>query len=370
VNRAAWADGADLAYMRRLVDQWRSRFDWRAAERVLNRHPQYLVGVDGRSVHASVTRRPGQRPPLLLLAGWPPTYFEHYKIVPLLEEFEVVCASLPGFGFSDPPTDEGMDVGAMSDVIVAAMQTLGYERFAIHATDLGARVATAMAQRHPDVVVALHFAAVPGVVAGDDDYIRRSAPFNDELGYKLLQATRPQTLSYGLTDSPAAQAAWIVEKLRAWTDCGGNIESVCCRSTRSSRQCRSTGSPQRAPRRPPCTTKTVSGRSFSAPASGSRRQPASRSFPTRPSDHDPPPSTGIPSDTGVTCPEAAITPHSNCQGSSPMRSSAVSRPSATSLVGAEDSDSDGGGIVDGEAAGVLGDGEASSRHLAVAGVTS
>jgi len=227
IEAAPWTYGFDRGYLQRLAQSWSDGFGWREQEALINATPQYLVETAEVRVHASVAGDVSARP-LLLLSGWPSTFFEHHRVVPLLtagDAFRTVCCSLPGFGFSERPRRPGMSARAMAGAIVEAMTGLGHRRFGVHATDFGARVAAAMAHEYPDQVAGLHLCAQPSGFEEQDTLWRRARATPDHMAYYLLQSTRPQTLTYAMNDSPMGMAAWILERWRDWSDCGGEIES-------------------------------------------------------------------------------------------------------------------------------------------------
>ena len=244
---AGWDYGTNLAYMRELVAYWIEHYDWRAQERVLNRIPQFLAKVGGRDIHFVHIRSnaPGALP-LVITHGWPSSFQEMVRILgPLTDPerhggdpadaFDVVVPSLPGFGFSERPANRGfVRVDRLWRQLM--VDVLGYERFAAHGSDVGARVTSALGRHHPDVVIGIHIGSVdldwPDPMPAVDElseaelqYIERVRQWEiAEGGYDAIQSTRPQTLAYGLHDSPVGLAAWIIEKFRAWSDCGGEIE--------------------------------------------------------------------------------------------------------------------------------------------------
>ncbi len=246
-----WGDGASLTFMRRLVEHWSNRFDWRAQEARLNRLPQYMSTVDGQDLH--FIHQPGKGPspmPLVLTHGWPGSFIEMERVVPLLADpgahggdpadaFHVVVPSLPGFGFSAPPASPGVSAFRIAEWWLKLMSGLGYERFAAQGGDIGAGVSTWLARRFAERVIGVHINYIPGsfrpplgaglppVTAQEQAYIETAAAWSSaEGGYAAEQATKPQTLAYAMTDSPAGLAAWIVEKFREWSDCDGDIERV------------------------------------------------------------------------------------------------------------------------------------------------
>jgi len=245
VEGAGWAYGTDPAYLRDLVTTWGTTFDWRARERELNRFAHFRADVDGLGVHFLHERGRGPDPmPLVLTHGWPSTFVEHLDLVPLLTDpaahggdaadaFDVVVTSLPGYGFSDRPSTPGMTKAAIADRWVRLIRDgLGYQRFGAHGSDIGAGVTVALGRRHPESLIGLHLSAYtfpappePWTPAERAFVEAQEHWWRTEGGYSDQQSTKPQTLAYGLTDSPAGLAAWIVEKFRAWSDCGGDVES-------------------------------------------------------------------------------------------------------------------------------------------------
>lgn len=240
---SGWADGTELDYLRDLAEHWQGRFDWRAQERRLNRLHQYRAQVGGLGIHFVHEAGAGPDPmPLLLTHGWPSTFAEPANLVPRLtdptrfgadpaDSFDVVIPSLPGYGFSDRPTTP--DVAHRIPALwVDLMRQLGYERFAAHGTDIGAFVTNRLGFEHADRLVGIHVShwVEPGVDPADlskserEFVAGRAVDAEAETAYAHVQRTKPQTLAYALTDSPVGLAAWIVEKWRAWSDCGGHVE--------------------------------------------------------------------------------------------------------------------------------------------------
>jgi microsomal epoxide hydrolase len=242
-----WRYGTDLAYMKELVTYWRDRYDWRAHEAQLNRLPQFTVPLDGIDLHFVHARGAGPRPvPLLLSHGWPGSVWEFHRLIPLLTDpaahggdpadaFTVVAPSLPGYGFSFRPNQPRLDIPDIADVFARLMtEVLGYPRFAAQGGDWGAFVTARLGYAYPDRLVGIHLnlltlrrdpATVTDPSPEERAYLQELKRWlSEETGYQWIQGTRPQTLAYGLTDSPAGLAAWIVEKLRAWSDCGGDLE--------------------------------------------------------------------------------------------------------------------------------------------------
>jgi microsomal epoxide hydrolase len=244
-----WAYGTDVAYMSTLVEYWRDRFDWRAQEARLNAFPQYKVQLDGIDLHFLHVPGKGPNPhPLLLSHGWPGSVFEFLDLIPQLTDpgrfggdpadaFTIVAPSLPGYGLSFTPGQPRFGVEAIADCFAALMgDVLGYRRFGAQGGDWGSFVTARLGYAYPERLSAIHLNMMP--VRRDTTMVSNPIPeesrFLDELqlwlkeetGYQWIQGTRPQTLAFALTDSPAGLAAWIVEKFRAWSDCGGEIEAV------------------------------------------------------------------------------------------------------------------------------------------------
>jgi microsomal epoxide hydrolase len=244
-----WAYGTDLTYMQELVGYWRDRFDWRAQEARLNAFPQHKVPLHGINLH--FLRIPGEGPeplPLLLSHGWPGSVFEFLELIPRLADparfggdsadaFTVVAPSLPGYGLSFAPGQKRFSVEAIADCFAELMtDVLGCPRFAAQGGDWGSFVTARLGYAHPDRVVGMHLNLMP--VRRDPAMLADPSPeehryldelkhwLQEETGYQWIQGTRPQTLAFALTDSPAGLAAWIVEKFRAWSDCGGDLESA------------------------------------------------------------------------------------------------------------------------------------------------
>jgi len=230
-----WEQGTPLAYAQELCSYWADGYDFAAAEARLNRHAQFRTVIDRLGIHFVHVRSPrADATPLVLTHGWPGSVVEFAEVVgPLADPppgepaFHVVCPSLPGYGFSDKPADPGWTVHRIADAWAELMTRLGHARFIAQGHDWGTSVSTALATRHPDRLIGIHL--MPPLVAPDpatlDDLTdaERAAIADLEAaaggdGYSFVQATRPQTIGYGLVDSPAALCAWIAEKFHAWAD--------------------------------------------------------------------------------------------------------------------------------------------------------
>ena len=245
----AWDGGTNVGFLRELCAYWRDGFDWRRAEARLNTWPHVVARVDGQRLHAIHARSPHpQARPLVLLHGWPGSVAEFLRVIdPLIDPtahggdaadaFHVVAPSLPGFGFSGPTTEPGWHPRRIATAVGALMAALGYARYGAQGGDYGAMVATQLgyvdavhvAGIHLNMVIAMR-PKVDDPWAGVTDAERADhagavARTPDISGYQLIQRSRPQTLGAGLHDSPAGLAAWIVEKFREWSDCGGDLTS-------------------------------------------------------------------------------------------------------------------------------------------------
>jgi len=249
ISGAAWDYGTNLAYLKELVTYWRERFDWRAQERRLNARPQFKTNVDGLDVHfMHVRSNVPDAFPIVFIHGWPGSFLEFIKITDLLvdpvnhggrpeDAFDVVAVSLPGFGFSDKPRDRRFTPERMAAAVATVMERLGYRKYGVQGGDWGSVVGRMLALHDSTHVAGLHAnfctAGPPagatdpnaGVPAEELQRVRqRQASMQSELAYFQIQSTKPQTLGYGLNDSPAGLAAWIVEKFRSWCDCDGDVE--------------------------------------------------------------------------------------------------------------------------------------------------
>lgn len=225
-----WTTGSSVDYLRGLVEYWRSGFDWRAQEARLNAFPQFTLPVRGVDLHFLHIPGTGPDPvPLLLSHGWPGSVFEFLRLIPLLRErFTLVVPSLPGYTLSFRPGQRRFAAEEIADAFAELMARLGYARFAAQGGDWGAFIASCLGERHASRLIGIHLNLLavrrePGMAKEFPEYAAQLAHFlKEETGYQWIQGTKPQTLAFGLTDSPAGLAAWIVEKFRAWTDCGGD----------------------------------------------------------------------------------------------------------------------------------------------------
>jgi microsomal epoxide hydrolase len=250
LSGTGWDYGTDLGFVRELCAYWRDRFDWRAAEARFNSFPQYTTEINGENVHFYHVRSPEPNAmPLIITHGYPGSVAEFLDVFGPLsnpaahggerrDAFHVIAPSIPGYGFSGPTKHKGFNYHKAGEVNLILMERLGYMRYAAQGGDWGSGISSYMAQTRPDRIIALHLNLIIGrpanpddPLAGLDDEERAEMEWKrnydlHETGYQLIQGTKPQSLAYGLTDSPAGLAAWIVEKFKTWSDCGDDIESV------------------------------------------------------------------------------------------------------------------------------------------------
>jgi len=242
-----WEYGVDLATMKALTAYWQSGYDWRKQERELNALPQFTTELDGLRIHFVHVRSPHPDAlPLILVHGWPGSFVEFQKMIPLLTEpekhggkagdaFHVVIPSLPGFGFSSAPAERGWSNNRMAETMAKLMARLGYARYGAQGGDWGSGIARFLATGDSAHCIGGH-SNFPGANRPTDDPMRgvtaaemdrmekRNAELADHKAYGAIQGTRPLTLGYALNDSPAGLAAWIIDKFWAWSDHGGDLE--------------------------------------------------------------------------------------------------------------------------------------------------
>jgi len=246
-----WSQGIPLAYLQEVCAYWAEGYDWpKRAERI-NRHPQFRTNIDGVDVHFLHVRSPNEDAlPLVLTHGWPGSIVEFLKVIgPLTDPaahggdaadaFHLVVPSLPGYGFSSQPTETGWGVERIADAWSTLMQRLGYDRYLAQGGDWGSMVTTCIGMRDPDHCRAIHLnmpIAPPDPDTLEDLTDAEKSAMEGmqhytqwDSGYSKQQSTRPQTLGYGLVDSPVGQAAWILEKFWSWMDCDGHPENVLSR---------------------------------------------------------------------------------------------------------------------------------------------
>lgn len=251
-----WTYGADAAYVRELAEYWRDGYDWRARETMMNAFPQFRTTIDGLPIHFIHVRGKGRSGgpaprPLILNHGWPWTFWDFHKVIGPLSDpaahggdpadaFDVIAPSLPGYAFSTPLTKTGVNFWNTADLWVELMARLGYDRFATQGGDWGSFVSAQLGHKHADKVIGVHihtpsplnFMTAMGGGYEPDDFGPEDAALiekskhmlAEEVGYFMLQRTKPQTPAVALNDSPAGLLAWIVEKRRSWSDSHGDVE--------------------------------------------------------------------------------------------------------------------------------------------------
>jgi pimeloyl-ACP methyl ester carboxylesterase len=244
-----WQAGTNLAYMRELTDYWLNQYDWCAQEAAMNAFPQFRTTIDEVPIHFIHVQGKGPNPmPLVINHGWPWTFWDMRKIIgPLTDPaayggdpadaFEVIAPSLPGFAFSSPLEVEGMFFNPTADLWVKLMARLGHERFATQGGDIGAFVSARLGHKYAEKIIGVHLhlagAVMPPYPVPEDyapEELAWGAKFAQFMangnGYMQIQRTRPQTIGFAMHDSPVGLAAWLIDKRRAWSDCGGDVEAV------------------------------------------------------------------------------------------------------------------------------------------------
>ena len=242
-----WSQGAPLKWIKDVCSYWAEQYDWRKREAALNRFSQFMTDIDGLGIHFIHARSPHpQAMPLIITHGWPGSVVEFHKVIePLVDPvahggnaadaFHVVCPSLPGFGFSGKPTATGWGVDRIAKAWAVVMERLGYARYGAQGGDWGSAVTTAIGALDADHCAGIHITLAMGTrpnvgetpTPEEARALKGLQYYADwDSGYSKQQSTRPQTLGYALTDSPSGQAAWILEKFWAWTDCNGHPENI------------------------------------------------------------------------------------------------------------------------------------------------
>lgn len=249
IEDADWDYGTTQSYLRQLATYWQTDYDWRAQEAKLNEFPHFTAEVDDLNVHFLYIEGKGPNPmPLLLVHGWPDSFFRMTKIIGLLTDpashggraedaFTVIVPDLPGYGFSSRPTERGYNPKRMADVLAKLMtKTLRYKKFVAHGGDWGSSIVENLALHHGGSLLGIHLTDVPSTHAKTADklpdlsaaekafVVKNKAWQEKEAGYQKIQGTKPETLAYSLNDSPVGLLGWIIEKFHAWSDHDGNIE--------------------------------------------------------------------------------------------------------------------------------------------------
>ena len=243
-----WSQGIPLAYVQEVCAYWGEKYDWRAREALLNQWPQFKTEIDGTDIHfIHVRSKHEDAMPIVITHGWPGSVVEFQKVIGSLTDptahggdasdaFHVVCPSLPGYGFSGKPTSTGTSVDKIGGMWAKLMARLGYDRYAAQGGDWGAMVTSAIGIQDTEHCLGIHLnmpivgpdpETMSDMTEQEKSALASMQHYTDQgSGYSKQQSTRPQTLGYGLADSPSGQAAWVLEKFHAWTDCNGHPENV------------------------------------------------------------------------------------------------------------------------------------------------
>jgi pimeloyl-ACP methyl ester carboxylesterase len=241
-GKTGWENGADEITIRSLVEYWGSGFNWRKTEAQINAHPNFMTDINGSQIHFQYIRGSGDKTlPLLISHGWPGSFIEMEKLIPLLTcegpfSFDLVIPSIPGFGFSRSP--QPLSSSGVADIWNILMKELGYKKYIVQGGDIGAGISTWLGLKYPESVIGMHLNFIPGSYQPfntiDTNPSSKMDIFRNDLkewidregAYSHLHATKPGTQAYGLNDSPVGLCAWIVEKFYSWSDNNGEIESV------------------------------------------------------------------------------------------------------------------------------------------------
>lgn len=246
INRLDWLEGTNEKYLQALCSYWAEDFDWTTQQAYLNTFKHYKAEIDGDQLHFIHEKGRGERSvPLLLIHGWPDSFVRFLNIIPLLTEpdengfsFDVIIPSIPGYGFSDKPTAPGMNPVKIAELFARLMiQHLGYHKFTVHGGDWGSTITEMLARNHQDNVLAIHLTDIPfihlfeipeGELSQEEkEYLEKGKQWQQQEGaYAMIQSTKPLSLAYGLNDSPAGLAAWIIEKFYRWSDNHGDLETA------------------------------------------------------------------------------------------------------------------------------------------------
>jgi pimeloyl-ACP methyl ester carboxylesterase len=244
IHDSGWNFGSNLSFVKQLSDYWLNDFDWRKVEAEINTYPGFIAAIDGYDIHFLHIKGKGSNSiPLIITHGWPGSFLEMLKLIPLLTEdnnlsFDLVIPSIPGFGFSSSSNVAGCNAALVADLWHKLMTTLGYNKYAAQGGDIGAGVSTWLPLKYPDSVIGLHLNFIPGSFK---PYLKDGEQLSDEVvayqtflsnwmakegAYSHLHATKPITLAYGLNDSPVGLCAWVIEKFNSWSDNHGDVNNV------------------------------------------------------------------------------------------------------------------------------------------------
>jgi pimeloyl-ACP methyl ester carboxylesterase len=244
ITYSGWNYGANLSYMKELTDYWLNKFDWRKIENEINAYPNFIDDIDGHKIHFMHIQGKGKKSiPLIITHGWPGSFLEMLKLIPLLTtdlgfSFDLVIPSILGFGFSDKITHKGCNSAFVADLWHKLMNDLGYNKFGAQGGDIGSGISTWLSLKYPNNVIGLHLNYISGSYK---PYLKEGEQLSEEVitfqktqaywsakegGYAYMHSTKPITLAYGLNDSPTGLCAWIIEKFNGWSDNKGNVENI------------------------------------------------------------------------------------------------------------------------------------------------
>jgi pimeloyl-ACP methyl ester carboxylesterase len=245
IENSDWAYGTNKSFLKELCTYWQDKFDWAKQEALLNSFQHFKSTINGTELHFIHQKGEGQNAiPLLLIHGYPDSFLRFLKIIPLLTQadenglsFDLVIPSIPGYGFSGIPAAPGMNTSRIADLFSTLMaEELGYTKYMVHGGDWGSSITEQLASRHPELLLGIHLTEIPFIhlftippdelTPAEKKYLDTGKQWQQtEGGYAIIQSTKPQTLAYGLNDSPAGLAAWVTEKFQAWSDCNGDLEN-------------------------------------------------------------------------------------------------------------------------------------------------
>jgi pimeloyl-ACP methyl ester carboxylesterase len=244
LKNSGWTNGTNLSYLKELCDYWLKKFDWRKTENEINAYPNFIADIESHKIHfMHIKGKANHAVPLIISHGWPGSFLEMMKIIPLLTSdeifsFDLVIPSLPGFGFSDRITKPGCNSAFVAGIWHKLMLQLGYEKYGAQGGDIGAGVSTWLSLQQPEHMLGLHLNFISGSY---QPFITKDETLSDEVktyknivqqwreqegAYSHLHATKPNTQAYGLNDSPVGLCAWLIEKFHSWSDNNGNIENA------------------------------------------------------------------------------------------------------------------------------------------------
>ena len=244
ISNSNWSYGTSLSFMKKLSGHWLNSFDWREVEAEINTFPNFIATIDNHKIHFMHIKGKGEKSiPLIITHGWPGSFLEMMKLIPLLTEdkdvsFDLVIPSIIGFGYSSPSKVEGCNSAFVADLWHKLMTELGYKKYGTQGGDIGSGISTWLSLKYPENVLGLHLNYISGSYT---PYLKDGEQLTEEVvafqkvaldwaskegAYSYIQSTKPLTLAYGLNDSPIGLCAWIIEKFYTWSDNNGNINSI------------------------------------------------------------------------------------------------------------------------------------------------